>query len=531
MRPRTTLVLAFATVVAAGVSACVVSRGATAASAANAAPSPPATAHVIYLAGASVYVDAGSEDGLAEGDTLVVRRGAAEVARLRASVVSHRRSSCDTLSTSAEIHVGDEARFVAHAAAAPDTTAAPLAATPAPVARTERPWLHGRIGASWLAVREADSRFDQPMLDLRLDGGGDGAFSAALDLRGHRTTQVIAGSSSRDAEARFYRASVTMQQPNDRASITIGRQSSPSLAPVSIFDGALLEGGSRRWRVGAFAGSQPEPMGMHFSDAIREFGGYVEAHQAPLANQRWSAGLGAISSYDRAQPNRNFMFTQAFWQNRAFSGSVLQEADFAPEWKRAEGDPPFSLTSTFAGAQWTASRWLAFQSGFDNRHNVRLWRDHLTPETEFDDSYRQGVWVGASVRSPQGFGVSGDERWRGATGDLARTTTLGAEIVRPMWRGLSLRGRWSDYQGAPVSSRLLTGSLGLDPLFGAHVEVAGGQRRTDDALGGGGELTRWWSTDLDVSLARRWFANFSFQNERSDFTQTLQIMAGLSRRI
>ncbi|HTO92255.1 MAG TPA: hypothetical protein VMJ70_14085 [Candidatus Sulfotelmatobacter sp.] len=517
--------------------------GPAVARAASGSPGPAAAAlgraHVIYLAGASVYVDAGRAEGLGEGDTLVVRRAGLEVARLRAGVVSTHRSSCDTLVTRGEIKLGDEAGFAVRAAtrdslaappAAPLAAAAPAGASRMPASRA-RPWATGRVGVSWLAVRDASSRFDQPMLDLRLDGGGDGAFITSVDLRGRQTTQVTGSGSSRDVEARFYRASITMREPSERVALTLGRLSSPSLAPVSIFDGALLEGGSRRLRVGAFGGTQPDPEGMRLSSTIREFGGYLEARQAPLAQRRWDVGLGAISSYDSSQTNRDFMFAQGFFQDRRFSGSILQEADFARGWKRAQGEPAFSFTSTYASAQMIASRWISFQTGFDNRRNVRLWRDHLTPETEFDDRFRQGVWVGASARLPQGFGVSADQRWRAGGGDLANTTTLGAELQRPTWSGLSLRGRWSDYQGPPIQSKLLSGSIGMQAVRLLHVEVAGGQRRTDDAAGGGSDLTHWWSSDLDLTLARLWFANFSYQSERSEFVHTIELWAGLSRRL
>jgi hypothetical protein len=452
------------------------------------------------------------------------------------------RASCDTLSTSGEIRVGDEAGFAAGGAAA-GVAAAPAESTaslpPAPVAGASpapmraRPWAQGRVGARWLSVRDAASNhFEQPMLDLRLDGGSDDAtVAASLDLRGRRTAQVTGSGERSDVETRVYRAAITWRPAGQRASITAGRIASPSLAPVSLFDGALIESAARRWRAGVFAGTQPDPSGMRISSAIREYGGYVETHQRPLARQRWTLGLGAVSSYDQGQPNRDFLFGQVFWQDPVVSASLLQEADIARGWKRAAGEPGFAPTSTFLTAQARATPWLTLQTGWDNRRSIRLWRDHLTPETEFDDAYRQGVWAGAGLRFPAGIALWGDQRWRTGAGERATTSSGMLELSRPAWRGLALRGRYSDFRDDPIRSRLTSASIGVDPHFGTHVEISGGERRTDDLGLGAGDRVRWWSADGDVSLGRLWYATLSGQRERGEFGTTSQIFAGLSRRL
>ena len=37
--------------------------------------------------------------------------------------------------------------------------------------------------------------------------------------------------------------------------------------------------------------------------------------------------------------------------------------------------------------------------GFDSRRSIRLYRDFVSPVTEFDDRYRRGSWIGADRRA------------------------------------------------------------------------------------------------------------------------------------
>ena len=56
--------------------------------------SAPATAHVTYVAATSAYVDAGQDEGLAEGDELEVVRDGGVIATLKVTYVSTHRVSC-----------------------------------------------------------------------------------------------------------------------------------------------------------------------------------------------------------------------------------------------------------------------------------------------------------------------------------------------------------------------------------------------------------------------------------------------------
>src|SRR4249919_3702021 len=72
-------------------------------------------ARVTYLAGRSIYIDAGHDDGVEVGTSLDVMRRGTVVATLRAMVISTHRASCEIVrGDSLSVAVGDSVRFVAH---------------------------------------------------------------------------------------------------------------------------------------------------------------------------------------------------------------------------------------------------------------------------------------------------------------------------------------------------------------------------------------------------------------------------------
>ena len=68
---------------------------------------------VTYLSGTSVYVDAGTKNGLKEGSRLQVIRGGEPIADLVVAFISSTRASCTVERSSAAPAVGDSVRYTA----------------------------------------------------------------------------------------------------------------------------------------------------------------------------------------------------------------------------------------------------------------------------------------------------------------------------------------------------------------------------------------------------------------------------------
>ena len=264
---------------------------------------------VTYLTATTAYIDAGRLDGLHEGDTLRVMRGGTEAGRVRVSYLASRQAACDIVTQTSPLVAGDTVA-VTRAAAAP-SLAEGGAGTPARAALASRhsgSGIRGRVGTRYLGVWQRDGsggRFSQPSFDVRLDaqslGGSPVGF--VLDLRTRRTVSSRPTARGRwTAAPGSIRAPCFLASPGAPVRVTAGRQFSSALASVSLFDGVMAELARPSWGMGAFAGSEPEPGDLGYSNDVRDYGGYVQLHSRADATNRWTTtlgGIGCIGGRDR----------------------------------------------------------------------------------------------------------------------------------------------------------------------------------------------------------------------------------------
>jgi hypothetical protein len=492
------------------------------------------TARVTYVTSASAYVDAGRDAGLREGALVQVIRGGAVIGVLKVAFLASRQASCDIVSESMPIVVGDSVRFTAGAPARDSTVAARPAAQLGP----SRTTLRGYAGAHYLVVGQGPgSGFTQPSLDLRLDGRPvpEGPIGLSVDVRARRTVSTFSGGSAIDGHARAYQMALSWNDPSSPGRITLGRQIAPALAVVGVFDGVLAELNAPQWSAGVFSGTQPDPLNLGFATDILEGGGYVQRRSRPGGRQQWSTTLGLSGSYQNAHANREFAFLQASFSNGRFSSYVSQEIDYYRSWKRTPGMAAISPTSTFATARYRARNGLEFHAGFDNRRNVLLYRDFVNPVTTFDDAFRQGVWTGAALRWGGGarrysIGVDARQSSGGPAGrGNSYTLSIGADHVTPL--AIGVRARSTYFRSQQVNGWLNSLVLAGDAGNRLHLELSGGARLERDPLATPTtQSVLWGGLDLDVNLARAWYLMLSGTAEQGGGDGTSQFYGGLSTR-
>jgi hypothetical protein len=522
----------------------VLLAGAAGAAPPAATPSATAAARVTYITGGSIYLDAGRSRGLAPGDTVEVVREGGAVAWLRVAFVSAAKASCDTLRTASAIRVGDAARFRPRAveappqeepAGAPPDSArvgpgpAPLRAAPGGTAKRRTPPLRGRVGVGLVTVQGTGGApgYAQPALSVKLDGAAEyGApVDFTIDVRAHRTYH---GGAS-DGIARVYRLSTAIHDAPGHRRLSLGRQLLPVASSAGLFDGALAQVGDARWSAGVFSGLEPDPVAHDFSTDVVQSGVFLQRRSAAAADRRWIATLGFLDSRDRGSPSRDFAFLQGFWMSPRVVASVSQEVDINAGWKRELGDPAVSLTSTFATARLQATRQLSLNAGFDNRRNVRLYRDRETPVTEFDDRYRQGGWLGASVNARPNLRVSATSRMRsGGAGGSAWTESGAIEAYRltPLQGVVALRS--TRVESDVEQGWLHSGSLGVAPWTGIRLTGTVGAQQFTDLASGAPRSVDWQSVDADLGLARRWYLLLSAEHDRDSAGDRVQSYSSLN---
>ena len=519
-------------------------------------PSPPAgtpaaaegqpgqaSARITYITGASIYLDAGRQEGLREGDTVEVTRDGATVATLKVTYLSDHRSSCVVVSSTTAPAVGDVVRFVPRAPRSSGGAAGPQGSTAGSgSAAAGSSWmgrLHGRAGVRYLAVRDTsggaqDNGFSQPSLDLRLDGYGlgGGGFDVNVDVRARQTYRYWPGSED-DRSNRVYRLSSTYHLPDTRQRITLGRQFAPNVEALNLFDGVLYDLDNDRWGAGLFAGSQPDPVDFSYDGTVREYGGYWLVHSTLQQARQWAVALGLIDSYADGEVNREWFYLQSRYRGPRLSAFLTQEIDYNRSWKVSQfGESTFSPTSTFATLNYRAGDKVTLRAGYDNRRSVPLWLDRITPGTVFDDTHRQGGWAGASFRLAAHFQVGADARVS-TGGPSGRADGYSADLG---WDGIgaanfSFQARTTEYANDHSDGWMHTLTSGLDLGRAAHLELAVGRveetDKTDSTLD---RTDDWYGVDVDILLGRHWYLILSKERYTGTFQDNDQSYAAVTFR-
>ncbi len=498
---------------------------------------PQTRARITYVTSTTAYFDAGREDGLEEGMDAEVVRGGLRIGVLRVNYLASHRAAAAIIRVDSVLIVGDTVVFTPRARE-PSATGKPAA--PGIRSRSNRSTgagrLRGRLGLRYLFFKPVmGSGYTQPALDLRLDGSslGGSPVGVRLDMRARqRLRKQNDGTTVKDVRTAVYQAAVTLRAAGGQQ-LTVGRQYLPTVGSVSLFDGALASIQRSRLGAGAFIGSEPDPSTMGYSTDIRSYGVYVEGRNAPGAATRWSLAGGAVGSYASGTVNREFGFLQASVNTPVLTLFAVQEVDLNRAWKAEAGDPSVTWTSTFATVMLRPTPWLNFQGGVDNRRNVRLYRDLVDPETEFDDSFRRGVWGGGSVLIGRHTRVGADlRRTLGGSEPATSTSSLNtyANVDRLTPLNLSIRGRYNQYRAVERTGSLQSLGLRIRPAAWMGLEASGGRRQESVGPEAEGRQMSWYALDLDVALGRSVYFLFSGSREQGSLAAGDQVFLSFSYR-
>ncbi len=486
-------------------------------------------ARVTYVAGDSIYIDAGRDNGVAEGMEIRIIRDGATVARLEVTYVSAHRSSCKVLEKTGDLQVGDTAAYEMRSMASQEN------AGNRPV-RRGRP-VRGRIGVQFLQVNNRDAGttdFDQPAMSLRLSGhdlGGSGV-GLEVDVRARQTNRTLSdGTSDDDSRTRVYRMALDWSGRDLPVRISVGRQFQPAMASINIFDGVSASWQWERWSAGVLTGAQPDPVDFGLSSDTKEHGAFVSYHRSGDEGRKLTLSTGLIGSYQESEINREYLYLQTIYGTRKLSLYLTEEVDINRGWKKDLGESSIDSSATFLNMRYRVTDSLSFRAGYDNRRNIRLYRDRETPETDFDDDYRTGVWAGTSYSFHDHYRVGIDFRNSsgGSRGDSDQVT--GTFSVY----GLTARRIGAGFRGTHYSNDLLDGDLlsvfgSVNLIDSVRLRASGGIREEEDRFGTGPLRQTWFGLDIDWQLKRSWYLLASWNRETGDMEEIDQLYTALSYR-
>jgi hypothetical protein len=352
------------------------------------------------------------------------------------------------------------------------------------------------------------------------------------DVRARRTTLSGDGRDDTDSDNRIYRLNVGYDGPGDGWRFAVGRQVSPELANVSVYDGASFAFDRRRWSAGGFTGTQPDGSDYGYSSDVREHGAFFQFRSKPGASRRWSLGTGTVASYEDSEVNREFVFVQGRYAHERLTVFATQEIDVNRSWKEDVEDDSIDPTSTFVSLNLRATDSLRLRAGYDNRRNIRLYRDVETPETEFDDDFRRGLWAAVSRDAGRHvrLGVEARTYDGGGAGD-ADSWSANLSVHRLTSRNFSARIRVTTYENERLEGRLYAADASLHVSTRVDVGLSGGLRDDENLINPlFDDDVSWFGVDLDVHMGRALYLTLWLERAEGDFEEVDQAHATLAWR-
>lgn len=499
---------------------------------------PRITVRVRQVAGTSLYLDVGTRNGLATGDTLDISSDSTgtSVGRLAVTASTESRSVLSFVGEPFPVTRG--ATLTLHLLREPEElpgTEAPAAASPARPARAspkprvtrapvQRPSPHGRIGLDVSADRSStrvgtedpatvDRTFATPA--FRFDAtvpGVMGGFRLRTSMRlsyRYSSDELFEPASS----IRVYAAALERDFTAVPLRVTLGRFRSPFESYSGFWDGALLRYG-HRVGVGAIVGFEPDRWDERPSTSTPKVTVFVDGSSGG-PGWRWSGDFSAhaVRPTDSLPDHTFFGASQRLSAGRLHVAHDLQvdRGSQGNGWRlsrlRINGSLDLAAGLVLRGAfarrePWVQGLGLAFFAPRNTRVEAGLGLRGRVGFVAVDgsrgtDASGRETWGGSgsfSLDELPGlsrFGVSGTvARWSGAYGTTLSAAPSVSLQLDPAWLRLGYRYNRSDFLDRVAATQAIESAL--------DIPFASGLRAMGRARIEWGAILRGQSFDLGL---------------------------------
>ncbi len=481
-----------------------------------------------YVSGTSVYIDIGWSDGVAEGDTVLVKRGDLPVGIMIVVSTASKASSCRPLFPVTEIKRGDgvlsKSKTIPEAEGEEKPTES-VETAPAPRRITE---LRGRASLGSLLSEDLTSSglgFSQPAMNMRVTLDNIAGQPLSLNVR-HRSRYYGRESFGDRWAHQTYELAVIYGEEGIPCRVEIGRLNPSAPRGLGYIDGALVEYiRGRDFRVGAAGGLRPDIFDASLNGNEQIYGIFADYHKRLSGRARASLAGSLSGSYNNGLVDREFLFLESDYSSGdRFSTANSVEVDLNRNWKSAAGNPTVELTSIFLTTRYRALDGLSMNLSYDTRKRNRGIDDISVPDSLFDDSFRQGLHAGVSWAPLRRIDVSGGFGVRFRTGVDNTISASGSVRVRNFPTA-------SATTTTHVSFFQTMFTRGYRPVLGCRISPTRGllvDARVGDYIYSVAETTghnTWIGSSVNYRLRARQYLALSFRGYLSERLRSAQVFA------
>jgi hypothetical protein len=505
--------------------------------------------HVKQVASGAVYLDGGSNDGLAEGmklkvshlaagDALVNRR---EVAFIAVTAVAGNSAVCEVKESKAPIQAGDTAELseadvqviqIVRSSQSKRQYAQVVSFTEGdPIEEEAREYvpkpplpevnrLRGRIG------------FDQDVI-VDHSGSGSSTYQEGLVLRadftriggtywnfvGYWRGRLSSQSSSfsqqtlQDLLNRTYQIGLYYNNPNSRYVAGVGRFLLPWAASLDTIDGGYIgRRMSKSVTVGMFAGSTPDPTAWNFDPNREMIGVFTSYQHGSFSGMRVTSTVGLAESRLHWHPERRFLFLEnsLMVNNRISIYQDLQLDQLAKALVTDAKNGP-RLARSLITVRLQASKALTFNLSHNYFRGIPTFDTRLIGTGLLDKLLFQGFSGGFRLELPRSSAIYADlgASKREQDSKQALNYMYGLTLGRLPHFPFRADMRYSRFNSSFGSGAYESISLSRQIAEKLRIEVQGGQQNLH-SLFTTQNRSRYITTSLDYLIDNHYILGFNW---------------------
>lgn len=533
----------------------------------------------------AVYLDAGREAGLAEGDRLVVVRQGAVVAELEVVFVADHSASCRILSERQTVTEGDEARVLGSSGAEPvepegaagggaedggvpvgavappaDSEPAgsvlgeparayePAVGRPASRERSTGPSamrIRGSLTLDWesLVDDSGGERYEVDeltgRLSLRVRNIGGLPYDLTVRMRTQENRRLSALSDPRtERRDRFYELSLAYVPVEGRLSYEVGRLGAGSFSGLGYLDGALGQYAiTPSFKVGGFFGAAAQVESLGFESTGQKYGLFTRfaSPRESDSRRRYDVVLAGVREIGELDVSREYLSLQSRYSSGSrWSFFQWAEVDLNSGWRKELAGTTTQLSNLVLTVIARLTPGSRFTLSYNRFEQYRTEDTRSIPERLFNDLQRQGLRASLQLGKPRGLNVTLNAGLRDQEGADQKTTSYGLGVRHPdiaSW-GLSLGLNLLAFDN-PTSDGYVATLRASKSLSGGHlVHLDLGDRLSRDRLfdGAADRSTQWARLGVWLELPRRLFANAEIEVTQGDDLEGQRVNVGLGYR-
>jgi hypothetical protein len=481
---------------------------------------------VKYISTENVYLDGGSYDGLAVGDTLAVRRSGRADALLTIHYISESSSACRLLTPDQRVERNDVAVLLTVHAAPPAgkkrtqerPPPRPARAAPSPPVipgKRFRTRTSGSASLQWYEVkdlspyafnvRQPSARFSVKIRNLWREGlNFDVRFRSRQEIRSYRLARPGIPAWSN----RLYALLLSYELPGAPWQWQAGRIVSNRLSGLGVIDGLMIERGvGKNLSLGIIGGAQPKWYYGSFEPSFRKTGVFASLHSGESFMRQWESTWALAGEYHGAEIGREFFYVQ----NQVNLSRVLlyqsAELDLNRRWRYELVHRTVSLTSLYLYSDVKLAPWLNAGFSYDDRRQVLSYDQRSLADSLLDAALRVGMRGRIRIQLPGRANVFADAGLRDETGQKQKSSSwsIGFSKSGVLLKSTSLNAYLTSFSNTQIDGRYESVRLTQTIRDFHSVSIGYSHSRYDMKSLSSARNTQRIQFDSTIQLPRRFF--------------------------